>query len=158
METHIDADAYSLAVLVLCTPYYSVNHGTVFGVGRMTFITIWSRIAESASSSDLGVLAHRKVSGRASGDYSDWTRVHDSRPSLRTSRGKAHLVAEMRRRLSLMYSHTMGGVLDEDDGADGGQRHVVEHVTNLSQVSPSFYHPIVESGYRVSIHRNGPSL
>lgn len=63
----VNTDAYSLALLLLCVPYYSVNHGTVFSIGRMTFVTLWNRIAEC--STKLGSLNYKVVSGRCSEDY-----------------------------------------------------------------------------------------
>lgn len=110
VSTNKDVDAYSLALLMICTPYYSINHGTVPKIGKMTFATIWSRISESASSSGIGVLSHKIISGRCCNDYMDMTRGHTTRHSVRTSKDKPHIVVERRRRISAMYSHTMGSV------------------------------------------------
>lgn len=149
----VETDAYSLALLLLAMPYYAVNHGKVPKVGRMTFVTIWNRIVEASSA--LGVLTHKVVGGRCAEDYIDLTNTYTVDSSLRTSRDKAHLVIERRRRIELMYSTTMG-----EDLADTDPEECVDNVVVSSSISlcPSFYQAISDAARLAGAYRNEQNL
>lgn len=135
VKTGINITAYDLALLMICTPYYSVDHGTLRSVPRGTFVTLWSRMDTIASTYPT---SNGFMMGRCCKDYNIVTTCHSNVKSPSLANDSQHVVKE-RRILNLNYGDTMEHDLGGTLLAKGPYR-----VISGRGVYPSIQHAILD--------------
>lgn len=104
-------EAYLMAMLLPCTSYYDLNHGTVRNSSRRSFATTWNRI--SSCSVHLGNLCNDVISYRATAGYEEVTDVYDGMSTLHTSRHNVYRVEARRDMVDMMHGEELGETMPD---------------------------------------------